>query len=423
MSHDLAIEVRDVAKCYRLGASPQHMRTLRESLSDAARTTVRSLSSVKRARVAHTAARERRIFWALNDVNFSVSHGEVLGVIGRNGAGKSTLLKLLSRITEPTRGRITIQGRVASLLEVGTGFHPELSGRENIYLNGAILGMTRREIDTKFDEIVAFSDVERFVDTAVKYYSSGMYLRLAFSVAAHLEPEILLVDEVLAVGDMQFQKKCLGKMQGVAREGRTVLFVSHNMGAIKQLCTRAIYLEQGSIKADGAAGDVVDSYLQGAQSSNSVVDLSGYSNTYGNGELEVLSVALCNPIGSSFTIAWDQPIVLSIRVKAAHALRHISLAVGCIALDGAPMFTARSTDSVEDGYALAPGETKDYRVSVSHNLRAGIYQLVIGISAGNYNYYYHPSAAQLEISDVGESAYPYKNTGLVNCPAEWTECA
>ena len=204
-------------------------------------------------------------FWALKDVNFEVRRGEVLGIVGHNGAGKSTLLKILSRITEPTEGRVMLRGRVASLLEVGTGFHPELTGRENIYLNGAILGMSRREITAKFDEIVAFAEIEKFLDTPVKHYSSGMYVRLAFAVAAHLEPEILVVDEVLAVGDLEFQKKCLGKMDEVSRgEGRTVLFVSHNMAAIAELADRALLLEAGSIAVDGSIADALSTYLAGA---------------------------------------------------------------------------------------------------------------------------------------------------------------
>jgi homopolymeric O-antigen transport system ATP-binding protein len=207
-------------------------------------------------------------FWALRDVSFEVNQGEVVGIIGRNGAGKSTLLKILSRITEPTEGRVTLRGRVASLLEVGTGFHPELTGRENIFLNGAILGMTRAEIKRKFDEIVAFAEVEKFLDTPVKRFSSGMYVRLAFAVAAHLEPEILLVDEVLAVGDVEFQKKCLGKMQDVSRGGRTVLFVSHNMAAIEALCNRVIYVEQGQIAADGPGTSPIRDYLASGRSTS-----------------------------------------------------------------------------------------------------------------------------------------------------------
>ena len=208
-------------------------------------------------------------FWALKDINFDINQGDRVGIIGRNGAGKSTLLKILSRITEPTEGRVTINGRVASLLEVGTGFHPELTGRENIYLNGAILGMNRMEIRKKFDEIVSFAEVEKFLDTPVKRYSSGMYVRLAFAVAAHLEPEILIVDEVLAVGDAQFQKKCLGKMEDVSKsEGRTVLFVSHNMQAISSLCTKGIYLSQGKIKMTGNVNNAVEAYLHQNDSIN-----------------------------------------------------------------------------------------------------------------------------------------------------------
>jgi lipopolysaccharide transport system ATP-binding protein len=210
-------------------------------------------------------------FWALKDVNFEVQHGEVMGVIGRNGAGKSTLLKILSRITSPSTGTVHLQGRVASLLEVGTGFHPELTGRENIFLNGAILGMTRKEIGKKFDEIVAFAEVEKFIDTPVKRYSSGMYVRLAFAVAAHLEPETLVVDEVLAVGDLAFQKKCLNKMEDVSGEGRTVLFVSHNMASIKRLCRSALLLESGHIRALGQPQDVISTYYSDVMSSDASV--------------------------------------------------------------------------------------------------------------------------------------------------------
>ncbi len=214
---------------------------------------------------AATRRATREDFWALRDVNFAIAPGEVVGIIGRNGAGKSTLLKILSRITEPTEGRVTLYGRVASLLEVGTGFHPELTGRENVFLNGAILGMSRIEIHRRFDEIVAFAEVETFLDTPVKHYSSGMYMRLAFAVAAHLEPQILIVDEVLAVGDAEFQKKCLGKMREVSRGGRTVLFVSHNIAAVLALCGRAIWLQDGIVAADGAVNETTAKYLAGAQ--------------------------------------------------------------------------------------------------------------------------------------------------------------
>ncbi len=249
------VRVDKVSKQYRIGAREARYGTLRDSIAEAVRAPLERLRR-------RNGKRNYETIWALKDVSFEVAPGEVIGVIGRNGAGKSTLLKVLSRITEPTTGRAELYGRVASLLEVGTGFHPELTGRENIYLNGAILGMRKAEINSKFDEIVAFAELEKFLDTPVKRYSSGMYMRLAFAVASHLEPEILVVDEVLAVGDAQFQKKCLGKMGDVARKGRTVLFVSHNMTAVQNLCQRAVWLKEGEIVEDGSAGRVVASYLK-----------------------------------------------------------------------------------------------------------------------------------------------------------------
>lgn len=247
------IEVKNISKTYAIGTAAK------DSIIDSVRGLFKSKTQSKST------------FNALTDISFEVNQGEVLGIVGKNGAGKSTLLKVLSRITEPTNGEIIMRGRVASLLEVGTGFHPELSGRENIFLNGSILGMTRAEIKFKFDEIVAFSGVEKFIDTPVKHYSSGMYVRLAFSVAAHLEPEILIIDEVLAVGDAEFQKKCLGKMKDVAGQGRTVLFVSHNMAAVKSLCSRAILLDNGFKVEDSDVSNIVDIYLKGS---------SNYSNSH-----------------------------------------------------------------------------------------------------------------------------------------------
>jgi lipopolysaccharide transport system ATP-binding protein len=251
----IAIRVENLSKQYRIGAQERY-KALRDIITDAFTAPFRRLLNPQ------SAIRNSDTIWALKHVSFEVKQGEVVGIIGRNGAGKSTLLKILSRITKPTEGCAEIHGRVSSLLEVGTGFHPELTGRENIYLNGAILGMKRAEIDHKFDEIVAFAETEKFLDTPVKRYSSGMYVRLAFAVAAHLEPEILLVDEVLAVGDAQFQKKCLGRMGDVAREGRTILFVSHNMAAVQSLCARAIWLREGTIVEDGQPGQVVSTYLK-----------------------------------------------------------------------------------------------------------------------------------------------------------------
>ena len=251
----VAISISGLGKQYKIGASQERAKTLRDALTSAAK------APARRLRHAGSSTGHVSTMWALRDVSFDVDAGQVIGIIGRNGAGKSTLLKILSRITEPTTGRAVINGRVGSLLEVGTGFHQELSGRENIYLNGAILGMSRAEIGRKFDEIVAFSEIAGFLDTPVKRYSTGMFVRLAFAVAAHLEPEILLVDEVLSVGDLGFQRKCLGQMEQIAGSGRTVVFVSHNMGAVRGLCTRVVEIEEGHVVADGPADETVSGYV------------------------------------------------------------------------------------------------------------------------------------------------------------------
>jgi len=261
----------------------------------------------------------------LSDVSFDVHGGEVVGVIGRNGAGKSTLLKILSRITEPTSGRVVMRGRVASLLEVGTGFHPELSGRENIYLSGAILGMRRAEIRRKFDEIVAFSEVERFLDTPVKRYSSGMQVRLGFSVAAHLEPEILIVDEVLAVGDAAFQRRCLAKMEDVTHEGRTVLFVSHNMASVESLCSRAVLLESGRVVADGGVREVVDQYLHSIESLP-VASIADREDRHGSGKLRFIGIQSSMRLGAESEIRLEY--------AGQSTLRNVEVSLGLSTLRG-----------------------------------------------------------------------------------------
>lgn len=263
---DIAISVQNVSKAYRIGQKEEIPDTLVDAAVSTMKMPLRNFRRLSRLDTFRENGESDDIMWALKDVSFDVKQGEVVGVIGRNGAGKSTLLKILSRITEPTSGRAVIHGRVSSLLEVGTGFHPELTGRENIYMNGTILGMKKREIDAKFDEIVDFSGVEKFLDTPVKRYSSGMKVRLAFSVAAHLEPEILIIDEVLAVGDAEFQKKCIGKMESVARRGRTVLFVSHNMAAVESLCSMGIVLQDGSVRMCGDVRTAIDGYVVGGPS-------------------------------------------------------------------------------------------------------------------------------------------------------------
>jgi lipopolysaccharide transport system ATP-binding protein len=276
------------------------------------------------------------IIWALKDVSFEVKRGEVIGIIGKNGSGKSTLLKILSRITEPTEGSAEIRGRVSSLLEVGTGFHRELTGRENIYLNGSILGMRKWEIDKKFDEIVSFAEIEKFIDTPVKHYSSGMYVRLAFAVAAHLEPEILLVDEVLAVGDAAFQKKCLGKMGDIAKEGRTVLFVSHNMATILSLCNRAYLLNNGHIVCNGVTDEVVDRYMQNI-SSIATIPLHQRTDRRGNGRVCLTSVSIDNGTGNS-SIRCKDRLRIRIGYTAEHKLSKVTFLVGIYDQFNRPIF-------------------------------------------------------------------------------------
>lgn len=294
---NVAIRAEGLGKKYTIGRLAPRHDTLRDALTEGVR-------RLTRPRGGRDGGAGEDVFWALRDVSFAVGRGEVVGVLGSNGAGKSTLLKILSRITEPTAGEARIEGRVGSLLEVGTGFHSELTGRENIYLSGAILGMRRAEIARRFDEIVAFAEVERFVDTPVKRYSSGMYLRLAFSVAAHLEPEILLVDEVLAVGDAAFQKKCLGRMGDVAREGRTVLFVSHNLVAMESLCERALWLREGRLAEDGPAGRVISDYLKTSFSSATERRWTAMESAPGNDKVR-LRGARVRPVQGSAEDAID----------------------------------------------------------------------------------------------------------------------
>ncbi|MCU0521888.1 MAG: ABC transporter ATP-binding protein [Anaerolineae bacterium] len=338
---DIVIKAENLGKKYTIGhqAADGRYLALRDVVMQNARSLWRVTKDLVRGKPIILGDNLEEV-WALKDVSFEIRRGEAVGIIGRNGAGKSTLLKVLSRITEPSVGRVTIKGRVASLLEVGTGFHPELTGRENIYLNGAILGMTRAEIKRKFDEIVAFAEIEKFLDTPVKRFSSGMYVRLAFAVAAHLEPEILLVDEVLAVGDGAFQKKCLGKMGDVAQEGRTVLFVSHNMAAIEYLCARTVLLNTGSIVSDSPTKDSIARYMA-TSFDRGKQDLSDYSARQGSGEIRITSFALRdgndNPVaiaqcGEALRIALG-----FVRLRNEHNLR-IYVSVSCRTLMGAPVF-------------------------------------------------------------------------------------
>lgn len=339
---DIAIRVENIGKLYRIGKRERY-RTLRDTITDTLAAPFRRLRNSQSA----NGNGSPDSIWALKDLSFELKRGEVIGIIGRNGAGKSTLLKVLSRITEPTEGRAEIHGRVGSLLEVGTGFHPELTGRENIYLNGAILGMKRTEINRKFDEIVAFAEVEKFLDTPVKHYSSGMYMRLAFAVAAHLDPEIMVVDEVLAVGDAAFQKKCLGKMGEVAKQGRTVLFVSHNLGAIERLCERSILLHRGRKQREGWTRDVLSAY----QSNNLATKLfwARPSDDNVKSEVRFLEVSVDSTSGheNQGLFAIHERITLRISYAVKQTLAACEIAIRLYTADGIVVFTSSDSDHAD----------------------------------------------------------------------------
>jgi len=348
---NISIRVENLSKRYRIGQREPY-KALRDTLTHALHLPFQVLKKENDRAGSH-----EKYIWALKEVYFEVEHGEVVGVIGRNGAGKTTLLKVLSRITEPTEGYAEITGRVGSLLEVGTGFHPELTGRENVYLNGAILGMRKAEIDKKFDEIVDFSEVEKFIDTPVKFYSSGMQTRLAFAVAAHLEPEILLVDEVLAVGDAAFQKKCLGKMSDVAREGRTVLFVSHNMGAVRTLCTKGCLIENGKILLQGKVDEVVSLYLRKCQDLTSAISLAKRTDRRGNGSLRFTSVKLLSRDGEEIAAQSGKDLVIAIDyVTDSQSEKHAEVSLAFTDLYGQRLFTCLSRSSHQGGFLRLPGK-------------------------------------------------------------------
>lgn len=361
--------------------------------------------------------------WALRDVTFEVGRGEVVGIIGRNGAGKSTLLKVLSRITEPTKGRVEIRGRIASLLEVGTGFHPELTGRENIYLNGAILGMAREEIKRKFDEIAAFAEVERFLDTPVKRYSSGMYVRLAFAVAAHLEPEILIVDEVLAVGDATFQKKCLGKLKDVSGQGgRTVLFVSHNMGAVTTLCGRGLWLDNGSIQKTGPPREVVTEYLSQKRAccEQQILNLSTIARQHASDNrlrLEALEW-LCD-----LPLRHGESVRARIEFRTTSPIEEVSIGIGFSSIEGTRMLTYETDFS--DGYrpSLANANTYSAELEIdSLPLAPGVYSLDIGCRSGDsHGLDYLPAATQAEVIAGSKTpGYIVRQDAGVRLPGRWS---
>jgi lipopolysaccharide transport system ATP-binding protein len=420
MSLPFAIKVENLSKRYQLGARVAREQTLRDALIETARRV-----NPFAGNGAHRQSKDE--LWALDQVSFQLQPGEVAGVIGRNGAGKSTLLKILSRITEPTTGRVEIYGRVGSLLEVGAGFHPELSGRENIYLNGAVLGMRRAEIAQRFDEIVAFAEVERFIDTPVKRYSSGMYLRLAFAVAAHLEPEILVVDEVLAVGDAAFQQKCLNKMGAVARQGRTVLFVSHNLAAVRHLCQRGITLSAGKVVFDGPAEEAVRNYLVGSEvAAHRMSDKLSLTNSQSDPQhrFEVTKVEILDQAGQvKQTLATGDYARFRIEWRAGEAIEKAGVELGIHTLEGVPVihYSTRPVSVVD--VRFEPGRNVIECEFPNFPLAAGRYYVAVALTRPMIEWLYRDNQFALftvEPSDVFNSGMPLTTErALIAAPHRW----
>jgi lipopolysaccharide transport system ATP-binding protein len=383
---DHAIRVDGLSKQYRIGSKQQGYKTLRDTLAETFASPFRRAQELFRGQ-PYGAAGLGETIWALKNVSCEIKRGEVVGIIGPNGAGKTTLLKILSRITEPTEGQAEIHGRVGSLLEVGTGFHPELTGRENIYLNGAILGMKKVEIEQKFDEMVSFAEIEKFIDTPVKHYSSGMYVRLAFAVAAHLEPEILLVDEVLAVGDTAFQRKCLGKMDDVAKEGRTVLFVSHNMGAIQQLTERSVLLENGKLILDAKTPKVVEAYLKETIDSEITTSLETKREDF-----KVNSIRFNYDVLES---GFNKPLQFDISLSIERDKYDVLFGIAIVNSIGAKIMVS---ECVVD--KLSSAEISLSMIIDNHYLPPGNYMINLGIAVRGELILYQEKVLKFELSDL-----------------------
>jgi lipopolysaccharide transport system ATP-binding protein len=406
------VKVQNLSKQYELGGRAAAYATLRESLTNAVRSPFNGLRRQGSA---------RETIWALKDVSFEMQPGEVVGIIGRNGAGKSTLLKILSRITQPSSGKVELYGRVGSLLEVGTGFHAELSGRENIFLNGSLLGMTRTEITAKFDEIVAFSEVEKFIDTPVKRYSSGMYVRLAFAVAAHLEPEILILDEVLSVGDASFQKKCLGKMSEVSRDGRTVIFVSHNMSTIIRICSRCILINGGRIEADGPVDSVIKRYLETTAQHEGACSFPDEPAK----AAQFTKLGLVTREGdatASFDYRFD--ITVSAEYVVRQSIPQGLLGIRVSTADGLPIFTSHHIDKLEPSAAaaaLVPGTFPTQITIPSNFLLPGSYVVTAAIVDGNLRLIdMQEDAISFDVGETGTTrARKSSKNGVVNMDLTW----
>jgi len=404
------IKIENLSKKYIIGhdkaaTGMYRYRSLRDSIAHTCRGIVQRIRHPLSPNIETTALEE---FWALRDINLEIKQGDKVGIIGRNGAGKSTLLKILSRITEPTTGKVTIKGRIASLLEVGTGFHPELSGRENIYLNGAVLGMARKEIKKKFDEIVDFAGVEKFLDTPVKRYSSGMYVRLAFAVAAHLDPEILLIDEVLAVGDAEFQKKCLGKMDDVSKQGRTILFVSHNMAAIRQLCNKSILLEKGLLKIEGNTEGIIDTYTNVPLRQ----DLREFIPKYNNFAY-IKNVEVASKGGKKNNYTTDDEIEINIDLVINEFLPGTDLLL-FIHSDKLARRLFLIEESLKSIKNKASSQTAKIKITLSSNfLMKGSYNCEIGILNNVSNYIdHHSEVCPFDIEQGTNSFLKYQDRDL-----------
>jgi lipopolysaccharide transport system ATP-binding protein len=414
---DVVLWADGLGKRYRINRL-ERAQTLRVAVHRFAAAPLRRLHDAIRS------PRDDELLWAVRDVSFELAQGEVLGVVGRNGAGKSTLLRILSRITEPTEGHAAFKGRLSSLLEVGTGFHPELTGRNNIYLNGAILGMRRTEVAAKFDSIVEFSGIEPFIDTPVKRYSSGMSMRLAFAVAAHLEPDILLVDEVLAVGDADFQKRCIGKMREATGEGRTVLFVSHNMGSIRALCDRAILLEGGRIRADGAVDDVLSDYLNTDAKATAGGAIREDTPRIGSGDVRIRHAELLDTEGQPLSqVRLGQTLVVVLGLEAKRPIGTAIVEVGISSADGFRITTSFSVDNEQEPFRLERGENW-LSVELEPFLLPGHYALDLGVHAGTvWTLDYLERIVDFDVINVAEtSADRYPTTavrGYVRPPARW----
>jgi len=414
---DTAIRIQGLGKQYRIGASRPKYRTLRGALINVAK--------IRLPRFKRTVASLHRTktFWALKDLSMQIGFGEVVGIVGRNGAGKSTLLKIISGITEPTMGTVEIYGRIGSLLEVGTGFHPELTGRENIYLNGAILGMKRSDLKRQFDEIVAFSEVERFLDTAVKHYSSGMYVRLAFAVAAHLEPEILLVDEVLAVGDAAFQRKCLGKIKDIGKEGRTVLFVSHNLAMILKLCQRCIWLDAGKTVMDGDPSSVVERYYSYGLIARGERIWDNLSEAPGDDHLRLISARIQNNEGKTINIVdIVKGFCIQLDYQVFRPISDVALEVWLHDSNGTVVFVTGDRDKREPGFVREPGFYRSECVVPGDFLNSGSYYVGIhGHVLGIKVIFSEDNVLQFDVlQSVAIAGEAYRRLGFVRPLFDWS---